>query len=76
MIMNKTALFILSIFLSALTISCARNHTYFGDDNLPLLQEKTFSINPGKALELNTSGGNVEITTWDKNEVYVKILWK
>jgi Fe-S cluster biogenesis protein NfuA len=74
MIMNKSALFIVSIILSAFTFSCARNHIYFGDDNLPVLHEKTFQISPGKVLELNTSGGNVEITTWDKNEVYVKIF--
>jgi Fe-S cluster biogenesis protein NfuA len=71
--MSKKALLIVSIIISAFTFSCARNHTYFGDDNLPVLQEKTFQISPGKALELSTSGGNVEITTWDKNEVYVKI---
>ena len=71
--MNKMALFLLAITLSAFTFSCARNHTYFSDDNLPVLQEKTFQISPGKALELSTSGGNVEISTWDKNEVYVKI---
>ena len=71
--MSKAVLFIMSILISAFTFSCARNHTYFGDDNLPLLQEKTFQISPGKTLELSTSGGNVEISTWDKNEVHVKI---
>jgi len=71
--MNKISLFIISVFISAFTLSCARNHMSFGNDDLNVLQEKTFQINPGKTIELNTSVGNVEITTWDKKEVYIKI---
>ncbi len=38
------------------------------------LREKSFSIQPGKNLNLEASFGDVLITTWDKAEVYVKIL--
>jgi hypothetical protein len=33
--------------------------------------EKTFSVNSGGSLTLNSDIGNVEIDTWDKNEVLV-----
>lgn len=72
--MNKMALFITVIFMAAFSLSCARNDSFFGDENLQVLHEKTFQISPGKTLKVNTSSGNIEIITWDKNEVYARIL--
>lgn len=47
--------------------------TAFASD-LQVLQEKSFPTQAGKKFTLNSCGGNVAITTWDKPEVYVKIL--
>jgi hypothetical protein len=44
------------------------------DDDLQLIKEKTFSILPGKNLLIDISSGDVKVTYWDKEEVYVKIL--
>lgn len=40
---------------------------------LRTLQEKTFPTSAGKKLELSTSTGDVYVSTWDRQEVYVKI---
>ena len=42
--------------------------------DLHTLREKSFSIQPGKNLNIETSFGDVMITTWDKSEVHIKIL--
>jgi len=36
--------------------------------------EKKFPVNSGERLTVDASSGDVIINTWDKNEVYVKIL--
>jgi len=41
--------------------------------NYKLLKEKSFQINPGMKLVLESDGGDVKVTTWDKNSVNVKI---
>ncbi|MCU7495833.1 MAG: DUF4097 domain-containing protein [Ignavibacteria bacterium] len=41
--------------------------------DLRTLQERTFNTSMGKKLELNTSSGDVYISTWDRPEVYVKV---
>ena len=41
---------------------------------LKLLHEKTFNVNPGEKLYLQTESGDIKITSWNKNEVSVKIL--
>jgi hypothetical protein len=71
--MNKMLLFSSLIVMAASSISCTMNSSYSDDQNLQVLQEKTFQINQGKTLKLDASTGNIEISTWDKNEVYVKI---
>jgi hypothetical protein len=73
MIMNKILLFAFVITMATSSISCTMNSSYSDDQNLQVLQEKTFQINQGKTLKLDASSGNIEISTWDKNEVYVKI---
>lgn len=44
------------------------------DDNLKIIHDKIFSISPGNSLVLDASSGDVVISSWDKNEVNVKIL--
>ena len=73
MIMNKILLFASVIIMAASSFSCTMDNSYSDDQNLQVLQEKTFQINQGKTLKLDASSGNIEISTWEKNEVYVKI---
>lgn len=40
---------------------------------LKVLHEKTFPTSAGKQLKVDVSPGDVNITTWDKNEVYIKV---
>ncbi len=55
---------IFSIALLVFTIAQARQE---------VSRAKSFSVSKGGNLEISTSIGDVRITTWDKNEVYVKI---
>ena len=71
--MKKLFLFIFVPFITATSFSCTMHHSNSDEQNLQVLQEKTFLINQGKTLKLDASSGNIEISTWDKNEVYIKI---
>jgi DUF4097 and DUF4098 domain-containing protein YvlB len=42
--------------------------------NLKVIKERTFEISPGKDLKVDASSGDVLISSWDKDEVYIKIL--
>lgn len=42
--------------------------------NLKLLKEKSFNIQPGKILHVNFASGDIKVTSWDNNEVNVKIF--
>jgi hypothetical protein len=72
--MSKILLFISVILMASISITCTLENSNYDDQNLQVLQEKNFQITQGKSLKLNASSGNIEISTWDKNEVYVKIL--
>lgn len=63
---NITTLFFILILLFAYMNVLARD--------LKVLKEKTFQISPGKDLKVDASSGDVIISSWDKNEVYIKIL--
>ena len=67
---------ILAIILSTTGFSCEYNdHDYFKDNpNLKTLHEKTFKTEPGKRIEINASQGDVNISSWTNNEVYIKVL--
>lgn len=71
--MKKMLLFTFVTIMATYSFSCTMHHSNFDDQNLQVLQEKTFQINEGKTLKLDASSGNIEISTWDKNEVYIKI---
>jgi len=53
--------------------ACGNMHISSNND-LQLIQEKSFNISPGKNLYVDINSGDVKITNWDKAEVYVKIL--
>lgn len=60
------------VFICVLAINpaCAYSH---GDDT-KVIREKSFSISPGKKLTINADAGDIEVTPWDKSEVYVKVI--
>lgn len=49
-------------------------YTNIFGDNLNTIKERTFKISPGKNLKVDASSGSVSVTSWDKNEVYIRIL--
>ncbi len=61
------------IILSFILILIFLHMDTFGSD-LKVIKEKTFQISPGKNLKVEASSGEVLISSWDKNEVYIKIL--
>jgi DUF4097 and DUF4098 domain-containing protein YvlB len=65
------AYFLISMAFSLNAFGSMHIHS---DDDLQLIKEKTFSILPGKNLLVDISSGDVKVTYWDKEEVYVKIL--
>ncbi len=66
---------IIYLFISASFLFTSYGSIYMDlDDDLQLIKEKSFSISPGKELKVDVSGGEIIVTSWDKSEVYVKIL--
>jgi DUF4097 and DUF4098 domain-containing protein YvlB len=66
--------FFLLIFFSSNLPGCSFHYADADDDNLRVLHERTFKISPGNLFKLETVAGNVLITTWDRSEVYIKVL--
>jgi hypothetical protein len=67
-------LIVFVIFATSVFQSCRIDSRGEIDENLSVLHEKTFNISPGKLLKLDASSGDVIINSWDKPQVYVKIL--
>jgi DUF4097 and DUF4098 domain-containing protein YvlB len=61
------------LLLSTASAECRYNTHYFGGGDLKVLHEKTFKISSGKELILEASVGDIFITAWDKDEVYIKV---
>lgn len=75
--MKNLNTFLLVTILIAFTSTLSACHVESGSDfggNLETIHEKTFSIQPGKNLKVEASSGDVTVTTWDKSEVYIKVL--
>ena len=71
----KNILIILPLLLISTAAAGCRYENYnFDDRDLKTLHEKTFPISQGKDLKMDVSGGDIMITGWDKNEVYIKVL--
>jgi DUF4097 and DUF4098 domain-containing protein YvlB len=70
---NTIKITITGFFLLFFAVSCTNANTEQKGD-LQVLHERTFKISPGKTLKLETDQGDVMITSWDKNEVYIKVL--
>lgn len=61
------------IFLSNLLAACSRDLYSFSND-LEVIMEKSFPTSEGKELRVKGQSGDIIVTTWDKPEVYFKIL--
>ncbi len=75
--MKKLNIVLLFTFIIAVTGTLSACHVDVGSDyggDLETIHEKTFNIQPGKNLRVETSSGDVTVTTWDKSEVYIKVL--
>jgi len=58
----------------AFTFTACGNIHLSSNDDLQLIKEKSFNISPGKNLLVEISSGDVKVTYWDKDEVYIKIF--
>lgn len=61
----------LVFYLSTFLVYPKTNST---DEKLKIIHDKTFSLLPSSNLILDASSGDVVISSWDKNEVNIKIL--
>jgi hypothetical protein len=68
-------LFVLPLLIiSTAMAGCRYENNNFNDKDLKTLHEKTFPISPGKELKLDVSMGDIMISGWNKNEVYIRVL--
>ncbi len=67
-------LIILVVFITTTAFSCEYNDYIKDNSNLKTLQEKTFKTEAGKKIKINASMGDVNISSWTKDEVYIKVL--
>ena len=70
-VMHQAILFFSLLFVFS-SYSCAESKNK--DEKLKVIHDRTFPISPGKDFKLDASSGDVVISSWDKNEVHVKIL--
>ena len=69
-------LFTKYIIVLSLILALPINHSIAsskGGDK-KVLHEKTFKISAGKRIILDADAGDIQITPWDKSEVYVKVV--
>ena len=58
----------------ALTFTTRGNIYLSSNDDHQLIKEKSFNISSGKNLLVEISTGDVKVTYWEKDEVYIKIF--
>jgi len=66
---NKLGIIFFLIIISLLVMNIALKA-----EEKRIIKEKSFDVNQGETITIETSGADVKIKSWDKNEVYVKIL--
>lgn len=66
------ALFFTFFLLVSTSYSCTEAE--YKDEKLKVIHDKTFTISPGNDFKLDASSGDIVISSWNKNEVHVKIL--
>ena len=69
--LDLTILLFSLLFVSS-SYSCTDSE--YMDEKLKVLHDKTFPILPGNDFKLDASSGDIIISSWNRNEVRVKIL--
>ena len=72
LLQKHLALLIFSFLFISTNYSCAEAE--YADEKLKVIHDKTFPISPGNDFKLDASSGDILISSWNKNEVHVKIL--
>ncbi|MBZ0198498.1 MAG: DUF4097 domain-containing protein [Ignavibacteriaceae bacterium] len=75
--LDRPTLITVTILLFSVSFSLSACSVAFNGDNgskkLSVIDEKTFQISSGKTLRVDTRPGDVMITPWEKDEVYIKV---
>jgi hypothetical protein len=58
------------IFIAAIAALFAISQACAGEEGT---RSKSFNVSKGGTIEISTSVGDIRISTWEKNEVYVNI---
>ncbi len=56
------------LFITVLIITCS-----VSAQSLRVIQEKTFDVNSGELLEIESDIGDFKVRTWDRDEVHIKV---
>ncbi len=70
----KRLLFIILFPLLAVILLTACNNNIYSSRDLEVIKEERFPVSQGKELKVKVDGGDVIVTSWDKSEVYIKVL--
>ncbi|HSP87597.1 MAG TPA: DUF4097 family beta strand repeat-containing protein [Ignavibacteriaceae bacterium] len=70
----KSLLFVIHLLIISTAAGCRYENNVFDDKDLKTLHEKSYPISQDKQLNLETSMGDIMISGWDKEEVYIKVL--
>ncbi|MDP2363063.1 MAG: DUF4097 family beta strand repeat-containing protein [Ignavibacteria bacterium] len=71
--MKKSTKYLIAL---SLIFAVSVHHTFASSklDDKKVIHEKTFKISGGKKIIFNTDAGDIQITPWDKSEVYLKVV--
>lgn len=74
--MKKVTVFNLIIILLSMNSlsACSSYESGILNGDMSVITEKRFPISPGNDLRIKVSGGDVVINSWDRSEVYIKVL--
>jgi DUF4097 and DUF4098 domain-containing protein YvlB len=64
--------FIVTIIIVALPVGLILASSKLDDKKI--IYKKSYKISPNKKIILNTDAGDIQITPWDKSEVYIKVI--
>jgi DUF4097 and DUF4098 domain-containing protein YvlB len=62
------------IFALLITIPVGYAWASSKPDDKKVIKEKSFQISPGKKINVDADAGDIIVTTWNRSEVYVKVI--
>ncbi|HMN25218.1 MAG TPA: DUF4097 family beta strand repeat-containing protein [Ignavibacteriaceae bacterium] len=69
---SVTKISIVFLLIAAIPFGYVLASSKSGDKKV--IKEKSFQISPGKKINIETDSGDIIVTTWNRSEVYVKIM--